>query len=572
MTSQNIRFFLIAALALVAMMLFTAWEQEHAPQKTKETQSKGSETGKESGTHSTNQKSAAENSAAKEIPSVMEEEKVSGESEKKLDEVPAHLQVRVKTDVLDLIINKQGGDITYLRLPTYAEEGESTPKQGYLLLDNTNQRYYIAQSGLAGEQGPDKRGVGRANYESDQNAYQLLGSQNEVIVDLKTKTEQGVDIIKRFTFQRGSFVINVEYLIFNHGKTAYKGSFYARLKRKAKEESGSGIFGVQTFTGAALFTPETPYTKVSFQDIAEKPIDRAIQGGWAAMIEHYFVTAWVPQSSVSSVYQTSKTEKDLYTIGFVEPPVTVLPNEEKSIKTQLYSGPEIRDTLKSLAPGLDLVVDYGILWPICDPLFWILKKLFQLTGNWGVAIILITILIKLAFYKLSATSYRSMGNMRKLQPKLEALKERYGDDKTKYSQAVMELYKKEKINPLGGCLPIVVQIPVFIALYYVLLGSVELRGAPFILWITDLSAKDPYYVLPILMGISMFLQQKLNPAPPDPVQAKVMMFMPLVFTFLFMNFPSGLVLYWLVNNLLSIIQQWHITQRIERSIKHAVTK
>ncbi|HQW58105.1 MAG TPA: membrane protein insertase YidC, partial [Gammaproteobacteria bacterium] len=253
---------------------------------------------------------------------------------------------------------------------------------------------------------------------------------------------------------------------------------------------------------------------------------------------------------------------------FVESVLTVGRGEEKSIKAQLYAGPEITEDLGKLAPGLELAVDYGILWPICQPIFWLLKKAFQLTSNWGLAIILTTIIIKALFYKLSASSYRSMGNMRKLQPKLEALKQRFGDDKQKYSQGMMELYKKEKINPLGGCLPVLVQIPVFIALYYVLLGSVELREAPFYCCITDLSGKDPYYVLPILMGLSMLVQQKLSPAPPDPVQAKVMMLMPVVFTVLFLNFPSGLVLYWFVNNVLSIAQQWFITRRIELSLRH----
>lgn len=550
MNTQNIRFFLLAALALVGTMLYTAWEKEHLPPNvvTK--------------TQTVDKQAAAQSTADKDIP-ILQEEKTPGE--KLLLESPAERQVEIKTDVLNLTIDKQGGDIIRLVLPTYAEEHRAPSKQGYVLFDHTAKRYYIAQSGLAGEQGPDQRGVGRALYETKQSVYQL--EQNELSVDFKTRTKEGVDIIKRFTFQRGSYVIGVEYLIFNQGKSEYKGSFYTRLRRKADTDSGSSFFGVQTFTGAAVYTPETPYTKITFKDIQEKPLDRSIQGGWAAMVEHYFVSAWIPPTDITSVYQTSKIEGDIYNVGFVEPTVTVLPGEEKSIKARLYAGPEIRDTLNSLAPGLDLVVDYGILWPISEPIFWVLKKLYHYTGNWGVAIILITVLIKLLFYKLSASSYRSMGNMRKLQPKLEALKERYGDDKQKYSQAVMELYKKEKINPLGGCLPIVIQIPVFIALYYVLLGSVELREAPFALWITDLSDKDPYYVLPVLMGISMFVQQRLNPAPPDPVQAKVMMFMPVIFTFLFMNFPSGLVLYWLVNNVLSIVQQWYITRKIERSAK-----
>lgn len=551
MSIQNIRLFLLAILIMVSMTLYNTWQQEHPQSRATPAKEQVA-----------NKKNASLDD--KDIPSLAAEK---DSPEKPLIESTTEHQVSVKTDVLNLTIDRQGGDIIYLRLPAYAEENESTSKQGYLLFDHVSKRYYIAQSGLAGDQGPDRRGVGRALYETSQAEYQLIGTENELVVDLKTKTSSGVDIIKRFTFQRGSYVIGVEYLINNKGASEYKGSFYTRLKRKADDDSGGSFLGIQTFTGAAVFTPETPYTKITFKDIEQKPLDRAIQGGWAAMVEHYFVSAWIPPKNVTSVYQTSKIDGNIYNIGFVEPPVNVLPGEMKTIKAQLYAGPEIRDTLNGLAPGLDLVVDYGILWPISEPIFWSLKKLYHLTGNWGVAIILITVLIKLLFYKLSASSYRSMGNMRKLQPKLEALKERCGDDKQKYSQAVMELYKKEKINPLGGCLPVVVQIPVFIALYYVLLGSVELREAPFALWITDLSAKDPYYILPVLMGLSMFVQQKLNPAPPDPMQAKVMMFMPVIFTFMFMNFPSGLVLYWLVNNVLSILQQWYITRNIERSSK-----
>jgi len=548
-TSQNIRFFLFAALVLCGMLLYNAWKQDHS--------SKSIQALTETGT--TLSKKGAED---KDIPQILKE-KTSIEETVVPD---LSRQVQIKTDVYNLTIDKLGGDITHLILSKYAED-QNAFGQGFVLFDNTSKRYYIAQSGLTGEQGPDKRGVGRAIYKSDHPSYQLENNKDELSVDLKI-TSGDVDIIKRFSFQRGSYVIGVEYLIYNRAKNDYSGSFYARLKRKPEPESGVGFLGIQTFTGAALHTPETPYKKISFSDIMDKPLEQSIQGGWAALVEHYFVSAWIPAKDVTSIYQTNKLDNDIYSIGLVESAVVVAPGEEKSIKTQLYAGPEITEILEKLAPGLELSVDYGILWPICQPIFWLLKMAFQFTGNWGLAIIVTTILIKLLFYKLSASSYRSMGNMRKLQPKLEALKERYGDDKQKFSQATMELYKKEKINPLGGCLPVLIQIPVFIALYYVLLGSVELREAPFYLWITDLSAKDPYYVLPILMGASMLVQQKLNPAPPDPMQAKVMMLMPIIFTVLFLNFPSGLVLYWFLNNVLSIAQQWYITRNIENKSHH----
>lgn len=542
MNTQNIRFFLFAAIVLLGMLLYNAWREEHP--KNIEVKNQTVED--------------------KDIPQVPLNK--TPEQEAAVITNTKAREVLVKTDVLTVTIDTLGGDIVRLILPAYAES-QKAYGQGYVLFDNSPTRYYIAQSGLTGPQGPDKRGVGRAKFTTTQSDYQLLKNENVLTVDLKTKTAEGVDVTKRFIFHRGSYVIDLEYLIDNKGKTNYQGSFYARLKRKPEHESGGGFLGIQTFTGAAIHTEDTPYKKISFKDIANKPLEQPIKGGWAAMVEHYFVSAWIPQPNITSIYQTNKLDQDIYSVGLVEPPITVTPGEERSIKAKLYAGPEITETLKALAPGLNLAVDYGIFWPICQPIFWLLKKAHQLTGNWGVAIILTTIFIKLLFYKLSASSYRSMGNMRRLQPKLAALKERYGEDKQKFSQAVMELYKKEKVNPLGGCVPVLIQIPVFIALYYVLLGSVELREAPFIFWIKDLSAKDPYYVLPVLMGASMFVQQRLNPTPPDPIQAKVMMLMPVIFTLLFLNFPAGLVLYWFVNNVLSIAQQWFITRRVENSAK-----
>ncbi len=548
------------------MLLYEAWQEDHI-KPTKNTRANAVQTAPLSQhdfiAHSDDTDIPQTKATTKSLPYAQEASEPSVHHSERT--------VQVKTDVLDLTIDTLGGDIIQLILPDYAEN-QKTYGQGYILLDDSAKRYYIAQSGLASEEGPDVRGVGRGHFQTSQKAYQLEKDQNSLIVDLKMHTETGVEIIKRFSFNRNSYVIMVEYLINNNSKAPYKGNFYARLKRKNEDKSSGGFLGIQTFTGAAIHTPETPYKKISFKDIQEKPLDQSIEGGWAAMVEHYFISAWIPPLDTIYTYQTHKSDQSIYSVGLVGPTLSVAPGEQKKIQAKLYAGPEITEDLKALAPGLELAVDYGILWPICQPIFWTLNKIYHFTGNWGVAIILITVLIKLLFYKLSATSYRSMGNMRKLQPRLEALKQRYGDDKQKFSQSVMELYKKEKINPLGGCLPIVVQIPVFIALYYVLLGSVQLREAPFIFWISDLSAKDPYYVLPILMGISMLIQQKLNPAPADPVQAKVMMLMPIIFTVLFLNFPSGLVLYWLVNNVLSIAQQWFISSRIERastSLHHA---
>lgn len=562
MSFQNIRFFLIASLILVGVTLYNTWQEEHkavAPQKLVTTSSAATST--------------IPAVDEKEIPEIVQKADNISKTESALVEKISEEGIKVLTDVFEATIDPNGGDIVKLNLLAYTNEYEQA-KSNYALFDQSAKRYYVAQSGLTGEWGPDRRGVGRAQYKSSAKQYTLADGQDRLEVDLTTKIPEGVEFTKRFVFLRGDYLIKVEYLINNQSKTDYKGSFYGRLKRKPDASSRSGFLGmgmgIQTFTGAALNTKETPYKKFTFKEIAEKPYTKEIENGWAAMIEHYFVSAWVPDKGLIYTYQTQELKDSTYSVGFIAPPVTVPAGGQANIEAKLYAGPEVAEKLEQVAPGLDLTVDYGILWPICKPIFWLLKKINDFIGNWGWSIIIITVLIKSLFYKLSATSYRSMGNMRKLQPKMAALKERHGDDKQKFSQAVMELYKKEKVNPLGGCLPILVQIPVFIALYYVLLGSVELRQAPFILWITDLSDKDPYYVLPILMGITMLIQQKLNPAPPDPVQAKVMMAMPVLFTVLFLNFPSGLVLYWFVSNVLSIVQQWVITRRIELTAGHGV--
>lgn len=557
MTPQNIRYFLFAALALVGMLLYNTWQAETVKKEPPKIVQQAH--------HDIPEVLTKTVPSSGDIPNVETKSNIS-EPTPGITTTPAERQVQVSTDVLELSIDTQGGDIVRLSLPAYGED-RADPKSHFVLFDESVKRFYIAQSGLVGEDGPDIRGIGRGVYTTNTKSTTLVEGQDILTLDLKTRTASNVDIIKRFTFKRGSYLIDVEYLIYNQGAHDYKAHSYGRLKRKPQESGGNGFLGmgVQTFTGVALYTPETPYKKFSFSDVEKKPFEESVEGGWAAMIEHYFLGAWIPDPKSLNTYQTRMLDGGMASVGFVSPAIVVKPGEEVSVKASLYAGPEDTDYLAGLSKGLELTVDYGILWPICKPIFWLMETIFSFVGNWGWSIILTTVVIKALFYNLSARSYRSMGAMRKVQPKMQALKEQYGDDKQKYSQAIMALYKQEKINPLGGCLPIVVQIPVFIALYYVLLGSVELRMAPFALWITDLSAKDPYYVLPVLMGLSMFVQQKLSPAPPDPVQAKVMMLMPIFFTVLFSSFPAGLVLYWLVNNVLSIGQQWYITRSIERA-------
>jgi YidC/Oxa1 family membrane protein insertase len=370
---------------------------------------------------------------------------------------------------------------------------------------------------------------------------------------------------KVYTFHRGRYVAEVAYRVQNQTAAAWKGRMYGQLQQAEWVDPESSYF-IHTFTGAALHTDQERYRKIAFQEIAHQPLALTSPGGWAAMLQHYFVAAWVPPADGVNHFYTRMLEGPRYVIGAMGPELEVPPGASAELPMRLYVGPKIQERLSEVAPGLELTLDYGIFWFLSQPLFWALDKIHDVVGNWGWAIIALTIGIKLTFYHLSATSYRSMARMRKLQPRLMELKERFGDDRQRMSQAMMELYRKEKVNPLGGCLPIVIQIPVFIALYWVLVESVELRQAPFVLWLNDLSDPDPYYVLPLLMGATMLVQQWLNPAPMDPLQQKVMMTLPIVFTVFFAFFPAGLVLYWTTNNALSIAQQWFITRRIERGI------
>ncbi|MEC4241878.1 membrane protein insertase YidC [Pseudomonas sp. DSV-1] len=476
--------------------------------------------------------------------------------------------IHVKTDVLDIAIDPQGGDIAQLRLPLYPRR-QDHPDVPFQLFDNGNERTYLAQSGLTGVDGPDARPSGRPVFSAEKKNFELAPGQDQLVVDLKF-SENGINYIKRFTLKRGLYDVQVSYLIDNESGKPWNGNLFAQLKRDASSDpSSSTATGTATYLGAALWTSSEPYKKVSMKDIDKAQLKETVQGGWVAWLQHYFVTAWIPQKGDNNVVQTRKDNQGNYIIGFTGPTLTIEPGKTAETSATLYAGPKSQGVLKELSPGLELTVDYGILWFIAQPIFWLLQHIHSLVGNWGWSIIFLTMLIKGIFFPLSAASYKSMARMRAVAPKLAALKEQFGDDRQKMSQAMMELYKKEKINPLGGCLPILVQMPVFLSLYWVLLESVEMRQAPFMLWITDLSIKDPFFILPIIMGATMFIQQRLNPTPPDPMQAKVMKLMPIIFTFFFLWFPAGLVLYWVVNNCLSIAQQWYITRKVEAATKKA---
>jgi YidC/Oxa1 family membrane protein insertase len=467
--------------------------------------------------------------------------------------------IQVKTDVLNLIIDPTHGDIVEAQLLHYPVSVEEKNKPITILQNRTNQRY-VANSSLFVAQGKEIKNID-FNFSSSRQHYELSEGENALTVTLNGRTAEGLEVKKEFTFTRGSYLIKVNYFIKNDGAKEWAGYMNTQLLRSSPQEDKSSIFHVGSYTGASYSNPgQHRYQKVTFPNMTKANLDLNAKGGWIAMQQHYFLTAWVPNPNSENMLYTRVLNND-YTIGSVSQPIHVASGAEKTVGSSLYVGPEITQVLKSIAPGLDLTVDYGWLWFLSSLLFSLMKAIYSVVGNWGWVIVLVTVLIKLAFYRLSARSYKSMAGMRKLQPKLQALRERYGDDKAKMSQATMELYRQEKINPLGGCLPILIQIPVFIALYWVLLESVELRQAPFIFWIKDLAVADPYHVLPIIMGATMLIQQRLNPAPPDPMQAKLMMFLPLLFTALFWNFPAGLVLYWIVNNTLSILQQWYITRK-----------
>jgi len=471
--------------------------------------------------------------------------------------------IQVYTDVLQLAIDLEGGDIIELDLPRYPAQID-TPDVPYVLLEDNSTRIYIAQSGLIGQDGIDRNG--RSAFTTASSVYRMKEGSDELVVRLNWENEQGIKITKRFTFRRGDYLLNVDYLVDNGSDKRWQANLFGQLKRDnspAPSASASGGMGLSPFLGAAITQPDDHFTKFTFKDMKEDPFKATLPGGWIAMIQHYFLSAWIPDPDQSHTYSTRVTGSGFNIAGFTSPALVVDPGQQGQTGAAFYAGPKDQYRLREISPYLDLSVDYGWLWWIAQPLFWLLTKIHALVGNWGVAIILLTVLVKAAFFKLSATSYKSMANMRRVQPKMQEIREQYADDKQKQSQAMMDLYRKEKINPMGGCLPILVQMPVFIALYWTLMESVELRQAPFILWIKDLSVMDPYFVLPLMMGASMYFMQKLNPPPPDPMQAKIMQWMPVVFTFFFLWFPAGLVLYWVVNNLLSMAQQYVITRQIE---------
>ena len=470
--------------------------------------------------------------------------------------------IRVKTDLFIAEIDTLGGSLKKLELLKHKDSADVT--KDFVLLGPEHQ--YEAESGLTGEGGPNHRTL----WSAESHDYSLENGKDSVDVRLSARGRDGLRVEKIYTFHRNNYVVDLNFVVNNEGSAAASSYAYFQLTNDGTPAKDSNSlahsFGAKSFDGFAVHSREKNFEKIPPADIDKNKVDvvKRSDNGWLAFIQHYFVSAWIIPDGIQREYVLEKRADGVY-VGraLVKLPV-IDPGKQASVKVELYAGPQEQQRLKAAAPGMELVVDYGWLTIIAWPLFWLLQKYHELTGNWGVAIILLTLSIKIVFFPLSATSYRSMARMKLVTPRLTKIREMYGHDRQKMNQAMMELYKTEKINPLGGCFPILVQIPVFIALYWVLLASIELRHAPFVLWIKDLSALDPYYVLPVLMTATMVLQTRMNPVPPDPVQAKVMKFMPFVFSIFFFFFPAGLVLYWLVNNILSILQQWQIQRMFNR--------
>ncbi|MFT5218915.1 MAG: YidC/Oxa1 family membrane protein insertase [Planctomycetota bacterium] len=551
---DNSRLFLYAALVFVGMLLWQQWNIDYAPKPVAT---------EYSGTTTAGSGNTAESSGIDDLPDLAavgnEAAADSGQQSASNSQAQTSQMLTVETDVLLMLIDTRGGVVRSLKLKKYPTSLDK-PNDFLELVHSKEDAIYIIQSGLRNKE--NRAPTHHSIYRSAKNNYQLADGENELVVPL-TWTDDGVTVTKSYHFKRGDYLIDVKHRVDNDSGQAWQGSEYRQIQRSRPLDESRLLY---TYTGSVYYNEETKYEKVDFDDMEDEQLKVTSDGGWIAMIQHYFLSAWIPdQTAKNLVYSIANIKRNpaTYTIGLRSENMNVDVGSNGEFVSQLYVGPKVVDRLEEIAPGLELTVDYGVLTFLSKPLYWLLSFYHSYVGNWGLAIILLTLTVKAVFYKLSETSYRSMAKMRKVSPRLKTLKERYGDDRQKMNQAMMELYKTEKINPMGGCLPIVVQIPVFIALYWALLESVDLRQAPFIFWIEDLSVRDPFFVLPVIMGISMIIQQRLNPPPPDPIQAKIMMALPFVFSIFFAFFPSGLVLYWVVNNVLSITQQWIITKRIE---------
>jgi YidC/Oxa1 family membrane protein insertase len=549
------RYALLGGIFLVLFLLLLEWNKFSALQQPiKKTETLGSGDFSNA-THRESVGDSADNNIDGEIPQRATESApvVSSASNSGL--------ISVRTDVLNLKIDLLGGDVVMVSLPAYLADIEN-PEIPLELLNRNNELLYISQSGLIGPNGTDRPGF-RPLYKTEHASYVMEENQQALVVDLKLPRENGVDITKRFVFSRGEYLMDVRYLVNNLGNKPFEASFFGQIKRDNTVPKNTAT-GLQPFLGAATTTAEENYKKMDFGDIEKNSFKESVEGGWVTMVQHYFISAWIGDKDKENSFSIRKLKNEpVYIMGYTGPSETISAGSSGELGGSFYAGPKNTKRLEEISPFLDLTVDYGWLWWVAKPIHQVLQFIYPYAQNWGWSIVVLTILIKIILFPLSHKAYISMGHMRKVAPKMAALKEQCGDNRQKLQEEMMKLYRTEKINPLGGCLPMLLQMPVFIALYWVLMESVELRHAPFIGWINDLSVMDPWFCLPILMGISMYYQQKMNPAPPDPMQAKIMQYLPVIFTVMFLWFPAGLVLYWLVNNIVSMIHQGYINKLTE---------
>ena len=563
---DNIRFILVMAMLMISYMLWESWQIDYGPKPQAIISDKPLVAGSNGAGSNAN---PTQENGSQQTQAVVE-------SQNRI--------IKVKTDVFALEIDIEGGTLRNLDLLQYPQEKENTVvNKAYALIgmqapekdlspirlfNSQPENLFLAQSGLVASGDSTVAPDHHAIYSSEKTNYELAAGQDEISIPLTWTNEQGLRISKIFTFKRGSYVIDVAHKVSNKTAKPWVGRQYNQLLRVEHSDSSNNNF-IRTYSGGVVYTDKDKYQKIKYEDMAEGDLNVSAQGGWTAFIQHYFASAWIPPADQENHFYTKVLKDARYVIGSYSQDVNVEPSSEGQFNARVFVGPKIQPIMEATAPGLELTVDYSWLTVVAKPIYWLLNKLYSFVGNWGLAILGVTIIIKALFFKLSKASFQSMAKMRKIQPRLKELQERYADDRQKFNTEMMAMYKREKVNPLGGCLPMLVQIPVFISLYWVLIETVEVRQADFALWIQDLSAQDPFYLLPILYGITMKIQQSLNPAPIDPMQAQVMKMFPIVFTVFFLFFPSGLVLYWICNNSLSIIQQWYITKHVLEGDSHA---
>ncbi len=575
---QWARIAILGAMFVVAYLLILAWQKDYGNAET-QPQQQAAVVSHEVSADLPNGQTAT---AASDVPQA----NISAQQTQTTDATaPVSQQlISVQTDLYHLWINPKGGDIVRVELLNHDKNKDSDAP--FVMLESNDKRTYVAQSGLIGLNGPDSSRNGRPNYEVEKLSYSLEDAkavQNQdgeavkvLNVPMVYKTADGVEIIKTFSFKQGEYPIVVNHKVVNRSGQNWQGQMFGQIKRDNSDDPGKsdqGIFTLGTFLGGAWGTPDEHYNKLKFDNFTEEKLNVEATGGWVAVVQHYFVSAWVPGNlkltqangqPYSAKLESRKSGDNMNIIGFTSPTINVPAGTVAEVDATFYSGPKIQSELKDLATGLNQTVDYGWLWPIAKLLFVGLEFFHGLVGNWGWAIILLTILVKLILWPLSSKSYRSMAKMRVIAPEMQRMKEEFGEDRMRFSQEMMALYKREQVNPLAGCLPLLLQMPIFLALYWVLMESVELRHAPWLLWIQDLSAMDPWFILPLIMGATMYIQQMLNPQPTDPMQAKVFRIMPVIFTVFLLFFPAGLVLYWIVNNLITILQQGLINKSVEK--------